>query len=309
MPPPTVQTRFHDLPHGTRLSSRVTGQPGAPVLVFLHGFPEGAFVWDELLLHFASPAHGGYRCVAPNLRGYEHSSAPTDVAQYRAKHLVQDLEALIGQETSGSQQPLVALVAHDWGGAVAWNLAALRPHLLQRLSIINSPHPATFLRELQHSPAQQAASAYMNFLARPDAPVLLAEDDFRRLWAFFDNMGASDGPHAWLTPALRDQYRQLWELGLHGACHYYGASPLRPATPTDPGANGLELPAALCHVGVPTQVIWGLNDTALPPAMLEGLEHWVPRLRLDTVDDTTHWIIHEQPQRVTALLQDFFSNS
>jgi pimeloyl-ACP methyl ester carboxylesterase len=272
--------------------------------MFVHGFPEAAFVWDDLLLHFSTPEHGGYRCVAPNLRGYEHSSAPMDVAQYRAKHLMQDLHALMALE-AGSSQPLAALVAHDWGGAVAWGLAATQPQCMQRLCIINSPHPATFLRELQHSPTQQAASAYMNFLARPDAPALLAQDDFRRLWEFFEGMGATDGPHAWLTPELRQRYREMWSLGLHGPCHYYGASPLRPATDEHPNVRGLVLPDALCRVTVPTQVIWGLNDTALPATLLDGLDHWVSDLRVDKVADASHWLIHEQPRRVIELLEDF----
>lgn len=283
-----------------------------PVLVFVHGFPEAAFVWDALLLHFSAPEHGGYRCVAPNLRGYGPSSAPEGVSAYRAKHLVGDLHALIQRltappEPSGPPGPLAALVAHDWGGALAWGLAAQHPDDMARLTIINAPHPATFLRELQHSREQQAASAYMNFLARPDAAPLLAEDDFRRLWAFFDGMGASDGPTAWLTPALRECYRATWSQGLHGPCHYYGASPMRPATPEQPNVRGLELPPAMCRVNVPTQIIWGLNDTALPATLLDGLSEWVPNLRVDTVANATHWIIHEQPQRVISLLQDFLS--
>jgi pimeloyl-ACP methyl ester carboxylesterase len=302
--PPPIESLTHTLPHGIDLSCRVAGPVGAPVLLFVHGFPEAAFVWDGLLQHFAAPHHGGYRCVAPNLRGYERSSAPTDVAQYRAKHLMQDLQALIALE-AGPSKPLVALVAHDWGGAVAWGLAATQPQCMERLCIINSPHPATFLRELQHSPQQQAASAYMNFLARPDAPELLAQDDFRRLWVFFEGMGASDGPHPWLTPELRQRYRELWSMGLQGPCHYYGASPLRPATDDDANLRGLSLPDALCRVDVPTQVIWGLNDTALPPSLLDGLDHWVPQLRVDRVADATHWLIHEQPERVQGLLREF----
>lgn len=304
-PTPTatqVDHRTHTLPSGLRLSCRVAGAVGAPVLLFLHGFPEAAFVWDEMLLHFADPAHG-YRCVAPNLRGYEHSSAPHDVTQYRAKHLVQDVADLVTLEAGTA--PLVALVAHDWGGAVAWGLAATQPQCMQRLCIINSPHPATFLHELQHSPAQQAASAYMNFLARPDAPALLAQDGFRRLWAFFENMGAVDGDHAWLTPELRQRYREVWSLGLHGPCHYYGASPLRPATDDSPNVRGLVLPDALCRVTVPTQVIWGLNDTALPAALLDGLDHWVRDLQVDKVANASHWLIHEHPRRVIDLLEAF----
>lgn len=273
--------------------------------MFLHGFPEAAFVWDGLLEHFARPENGGFRCVAPNLRGFEHSSAPLEAAAYRPKHLVQDIAALIALE--GGQ--LACLVAHDWGGAVAWNLAAGHPALMKKLAIINSPHPGTFLRELQHSPAQQAASAYMNFLIRPDAEALLAEDDFRRLWDFFTKMGAADGPHAWLTEAVKNQYREIWRQGLTGPCNYYRASPLRPPRPgpphNDPAAAAVSIPRDMLQVHLPTLVLWALDDTALPPALLEGLGDYVPQMDLRRIEGATHWIVHEQPALVAAHLQDF----
>jgi len=297
-----IETTALPLPHGITLTCRSSGERGRPVLLFLHGFPEAAFVWDPLLAHFAQPQHGGYRCVAPNLRGYASSSAPTEVTAYRAKHLVLDILALIDAEAGGPGGRLAALVAHDWGGAVAWGLAAQHPERLERLAILNSPHPGTFLRELQQSPAQQQASAYMNFLCRPDAARLLAEDDFRRLWPFFTNMGAADGPHAWLTDAVKDQYRAVWRQGLEGGLNYYRASPLRPPTADDPGARAVSLPRALLDVRVPTHVLWAMDDTALPPALLDGLEVYVPQLQLTRVPDATHWIVHEQPERVTRWL-------
>ncbi len=288
------------LPHGITLTCRSSGERGRPVLLFLHGFPEAAFVWDGLLTHFSQPEHGGYRCVAPNLRGYAGSSAPPDVRDYRAKHLVQDVLALIAVEAD--RAPLAALVAHDWGGALAWNLAALHPQQLDRLAIINSPHPGTFLRELQRSPVQQAASAYMNFLCRPDAATLLAEDDFRRLWPFFTNMGATEGPYAWLTDAVKNQYRAVWRQGLDGALNYYRASPLRPATASDPGATAVTLPRAMLDVHVPTHVLWAMDDTALPPGLLEGLGDFVPDLHLTQLPGATHWVVHEQPEQVIGWL-------
>src|SRR5664279_5411228 len=217
-----------ELPNGVVLSCRACGKPGDPVLVFLHGFPEAAFVWDDLLEHFGDR----FRCVAPNLRGYERSSAPVEIEAYRAKHLVADISALI-DDLGGHVE---ALVAHDWGGAVAWNLAVLRPGAMRRLVIVNSPHPATFLRGLQHDAAQQTASAYMNFLCRSDAEALLAESDFARLWPFFTNMGAADPARpgaGWLTDRVRERYREVWRAGLRGGCNYYRASPLRPPTKTD----------------------------------------------------------------------------
>ena len=143
-----IETRLIDLPHGITLSCRTAGSPGRPVLMFLHGFPEAAFVWDGLLAHFARADNGGWYCVAPNLRGFERSSAPDDVNAYRAKHLVQDIAALTDLVTAGSPSPgrLDALIAHDWGGAVAWTLAAQHPALMQQLIILNAPHPGPFQR-------------------------------------------------------------------------------------------------------------------------------------------------------------------
>ena len=155
---------------------------------------------------------------------------------------MQDIAALIAHVSPG--QPLAALVAHDWGGAVAWSVAATLPELAERLVIINSPHPGTFLRELQTSPEQQAASAYMNFLIRPDAEKLLAEDDFRRLWQFLTNGKdpAASALPAWLTEEVKDRYRAVWRAGLTGGCNLYRASPLRPPRPGDPAAAAVTLP-------------------------------------------------------------------
>lgn len=282
------------LPHGISLACRANaavGEDGRARVLLVHGFPEAAFAWDEVLQALAPQVP----CIAPQMRGYVGSSAPPDVSAYRAKHLVADLAALI----EGCGAPLDLLVAHDWGGAVAWALAAQRPELLRRLLIVNSPHPATFLRELKNSAAQQQASAYMSFLCRPDAEALLAEDGFRRLWPFF-------GPAAeatWLSPAVKERYQATWQGGLTGPLNYYRASPLRPATTPDDGIHKLVLDDAAVTVRVPTHVLWGEQDRALLPGLLEGLERWVPDLSVERVPDASHWIVHEQPARVVATIE------
>jgi len=293
-----IETFTIALGNGIELSCRGSGTSGDPVLVFLHDFPEAAFVWDELLEHFSAR----YRCVAPNLRGYERSSAPADVEAYRAKHLVGDISSLI--DALGGE--LAALVAHDWGGALAWGLAAQRPEAIGRLVIVNSPHPATFLRELRHNTKQQAASAYMNFLCRPDAEALLSADDFRRLWPFFTSMGATDPSHVgggWLTETMRERYREVWHLGLRGGCNYYRASPLRPPLGDDDAVLRLELPASAVTSHAPTLVVWAENDIALPVELLDGLEAFVPDLRVVRVPGATHWIVHERPALVIAEIE------
>ena len=304
-----IDTWQQALPHGITLSCRASGERGRPVLLFLHGFPEAAFAWDALLLHFSRPENGGYRCVAPNLRGYEHSSAPPHVEDYRAKHLVQDIVALIDAEC-GTGQPLAALVAHDWGGALAWAVANQHPRRMHQLVIVNAPHPGTFLRELQRNPAQQAASEYMNFLVRPDAAALLAADDHRRLFGFFEGMGASAAPGSpgapegagWLTAAVRAQYRAVWALGLEGGLNYYRASPFRSAHGQGPSLN---LPPELLHIAVPTLVLWAQDDIALLPCLTEGLQTFVPDLKLVPIAHATHWVVHEQPARVIAEIGAF----
>ena len=308
-----IETFSQTLATGITLSCRAAGKPGRPVLMFLHGFPEAAFVWDELMIHFAQPDFGGYRCIAPNLRGFEQSSAPREVEAYRAKHVIQDIAALIEAVAGGGDTTpqLECLVAHDWGGALAWGLANQKPQLMRRLAIINSPHTGTFLRDMKSSVQQQDASAYMNFLIRHDAERLLAEDDYRRLWEFFTHqgVGAARRPAGarWLTDAVRDQYRAVWNAGLTGGCNYYRASPLRPARPNDPAAASVNIPHELLTVSLPTLVVWAMEDAALPPALVEGLDAYVPDLTLHKVPDASHWIIHEQPELVARLLSEFLA--
>jgi epoxide hydrolase 4 len=286
------------LPHGITLHSLAVGPastvPGAKRVLLLHGFPEGAFAWDGVLATLAA-ARPDLAVVAPSLRGFAGSSAPAEPAAYRPRALLADLVALV-QALGG---PLDLLVAHDWGGALAWTLAAQRPELMRRLLIINAPHSATFLRELRSNPAQQQASAYMNWLCRPDAAARLAENDFARLWGFFE-------PAPWLTPARREAYREAWRAGLEGPLNWYRGSPLRPPVPGNPASaaalQALELPDATVTVRVPTTVLWGERDRALLPALLDGLERWVPTLEVQRVPEATHWLVHEQPALVARTI-------
>ena len=297
-----IETFQAVLPHGITLSCRASGKVGAPVLLFLHGFPEAAFVWDATLEHFGDR----YRCVAPNLRGFEQSSSPPEAEAYRIKHLIRDIDALIAQITAPMGGALEALIAHDWGGAVAWSYAVECPQKLKRLVIINSPHPATFLRELQHNPAQQAASAYMNFLCRPDAEKLLSENDFARMWPLLTNMGATDSTRVgggWLTDAVRNQYRAVWGAGLTGGCNYYRASPLRPPTAPDAAVMKIAFAPEYVTIKVPTLVIWGEDDIALPVSLVDGLDAFVPDMRLVRVPGATHWIVHERPAFIAAEIE------
>lgn len=287
-----IQTFDAVLPHGVTLACRAAGDAG-PQVMLLHGFPEAAFVWDDTMAALADRM----RCVAPNLRGYAGSSSPTDLEAYKARHLVADLVALVHQRGG----PLDLLVAHDWGGALAWNLAAQQPQLVRRLLIINAPHPACFLRELRDSPAQQQASAYMNALRRPQAAERLAADGFARLWQMLDS------PLRPRTAAQRARYEAAWRQGLQGPLNYYRASPLHPPDAEGDGGAGLarlRFADADVRVPMPTEVLWGEQDKALLPGLLDGLSRWVPKLTVQRLPQASHWVLHEQPERVRLAIEE-----
>ena len=302
-----IESFSRTLPNGSTLSCRASGAADRPLMLFLHGFPEAAFIWDELLEHFSRPENGGYRCVAPNLRGFAKSSSPSEVSAYRARLLVQDIAQLAQSENPGGR--IEVLVAHDWGGAFAWDYANRHGDNLGKLVIINSPHPGTFARELRDNPAQQAASAYMNFLARPDAEALLAADDYKRMWRFFTLMKAGPDGFGWLTEEVKNQYREVWNEGLTGACNLYRVTPLKPAIPGKPAPEIPMLPPEKLIVKVPTLVLWALDDAALLPGLLEGLDAYVPQLEILKVPDATHWIVHERPKQVASEIQTFLQRA
>jgi pimeloyl-ACP methyl ester carboxylesterase len=290
--PPPIGSFQLPLSHGITLACRACGPQDAPRIVLLHGFPEGAFVWDEVMQALGDR----FRCIAPFLRGYAPSSAPLQVEAYKPKLLMGDVAALI--EATGG--PADLLVAHDWGGALAWNLAAQQPQRLKRLLVVNSPHPATLLRDLQRDPAQQKASAYMARLCRPDAESLLAEHDFARLWALF-------GDASWLSEPMKSRYRAVWSQGLTGMLNYYRASPLKPPTPEDDAVMRLSLPQDFATVRLPTRVVWGEADAALLPGLLAGLEAYLTQGEVVRVPGATHWIVHEQPALIARHIADFMA--
>lgn len=203
---------------------------------------------------------------------------------------------------------------------MAWSLANQHPDRLRQLLIINSPHPGPFLWALQNDPAQQAASAYMNFLVQPDAAAQLAANDFERLFGFLTGhdtsltslttpTAADAPPPSWLTADVKAQYRQVWQHGLQGGLNYYRASPLRPATATDPGASAVHIPPEALRIEVPTRVLWAQDDVALLPCLTDGLDAHIPDLTLVRIAQATHWVVHEQAERVIAEIADFLHPS
>ncbi len=289
-----IGSRSVDLDNGQHLHLLEAGS--GPLLLFLHGFPEYSGMWRRQLEHFAATHH----CVAPDQRGYNLSSKPPAVRDYRAKPLVEDviqLATALGHER-------FTLVAHDWGGAIAWNVAAWHADRVDKLVILNAPHPITFLRELQDNPAQVAASAYMTLLRTDKAERVLVEGGYRRLKRMtVEQWGANDGD---ASPATVAGYVDAWSQpgALSSMLNWYRASPLHPPEPDTPFPV---LDPAQFHVRVPTLVIWGERDCALLPGVLDGLEDHVDDLRVERIPDASHWVVHERGERVNALIERFIA--
>jgi pimeloyl-ACP methyl ester carboxylesterase len=285
----TIRHEWRDC-DGVRLHCAVAGEAGARLMLFLHGFPEFWAAWRAPMEHFAAR---GWLCVAPDLRGYNLSDKPGSVDAYRTKHLAADVLALAAHYGDGR----LVLVGHDWGGAVAWSVAIGHPGRLERLVMINSPHPWIFWRELTGNPAQQHASAYMNLFRLPKAERVLSENGYARLLAAFGH----------LSPEWRAELVAAWSQpgALTGGLNYYRASPIHPPAPDDPGAAKLKLDPKDFVVRVPTLVLWGERDTALLTGCLEGLEALVPDLTLVRVPDASHWIVHEKAGLVCGEIERF----
>ena len=273
---------------------------GAPVL-FVHGFPEFWYAWKNQLDAFSRD----HQAVAVDMRGYNLSDKPTGVKAYRPKQLVEDLRQLIDHLDG---RPCI-LVAHDWGGAVAWNLAVAHPEYVSRLVIINAPHPVLFARALTSNPEQIAASQYMLLLRDAKAERVLSKDNFQRLEKMLRaQAGDSLG---WPSSTDLELYREAWSQpgSLTGALNYYRASPLYPLSSQELGATAVTLNARDFTVTVPTLVIWGERDQALRPVLVEGLDEVVRDLTLKRIPDGSHWVIHEQPDLVNRLIGEFISTA
>lgn len=279
--------------NGIRLHYVAEGQ--GPLVLFLHGFPEFWYAWKAQLAEFGRD----HLAVAPDLRGYNLSEKPTDVAQYAVPLLVEDVRALADQ-FSGDRP--FTLVGHDWGGVVAWAFALAHPQRLERLVIVNAPHPAIFARELRSNPAQQQASQYMLLFRSDRAEALLAANNYERLVEGTFPMSEED----------RAAYITAWSQpgALTGGLNYYRAARVGPPAGGEeqrqpagqPGAD-----SAAQVVRVPTLVIWGERDTALLTGNLDGLEQFVPRLTVERIPDGSHWVIHEQPARINTLIRSFLA--
>jgi len=262
---------------------------GKKLIMFVHGFPEFWYEYKNQLEEFGNSDE--YTVIAPDMRGYNLSSKPDSIKEYHVKYMVEDLRQL--SEKLGHKK--FTLVAHDWGGAIAWWFAIAHPDYLEKLVIINAPHPAIFHREFTLNPLQKKGSEYMTFFRSPEAVGSLSANNFQRLVSI---VFGNDLKIRNFTEADKQEYLKAWSQpgALKASLNYYHAF----------FANNYYVNGALSYkVNVPTLVIWGEKDTALLTGNLLGLEEYVPDLTIKRIPDGSHWVIHEQPEIVNKYIKEF----
>ena len=257
-----------------------------PLIVLLHGFPEFWFSWR---LQIAPLAAAGFRVVAPDLRGYNLSSRPEGVEAYSSARLAADIRGLIRE--LGAESAL--LVGHDWGGTVAWATAMNHPEVVDRLAILNAAHPRRLNEGLKH-PNQLRKLWYFFFFQPPGLPERTVR---ARNWRFFRRYQRDARPP--YTPQETERYVESWsQPGAAAAIiNYYRAAV----------KESKQVQAQLRPIAAPTLVIWGERDRYLGPKLAEPDRDDVPNLRVERLPEASHWVHHDEPERVTRLLTDFFA--
>lgn len=290
---PMLKHEYADV-NGVRLHYVTAGE--GKLIMFVHGFPEFWYEWKNQLAEFGHD----YQAVAPDMRGYNLSSKPAGVDQYQVRYMVEDLRALA--EKLGHKK--FTLVAHDWGGAIAWAFAIAHPDYLEKLVIINAPHPGVFQRELRDNPAQQKASSYMLMFRSEQAEQTLSANNHALLVQIVLGEGLKNGV---FTEEDKKAYIEAWSQpgALTGGLNYYRAARVGPPTGGDSNAANFAAGMPSLNVKVPTLVIWGEKDTALLTGNLEGLDKYVPNLTIKRIPDGTHWVIHEKPALVNSYIREF----
>jgi epoxide hydrolase 4 len=286
-----MRERFVDA-SGVRIHVVEDGPEDGTPVVFVHGFPEFWWSWRHQL---AACADAGYRAVAMDLRGFGESDRPGDVAAYALANSIGDVTAVI--DSVGGR---AALVSHDWGGAVGWVYAALVPDKVERLVVMNAPHPNAYADLATHL-SQLQASWYMFFFQFEGiAEEVLSRNDLELLVAWFYDTA---------TVKLRDdeiaRYKELFSRpgALTAGLNWYRAN-VPPASYL--GAERMQLPPIAC----PAMLLWGLDDAYLTWELgRRAGEFCTGPFTLNALPDTGHWIQQERPDVVNGLLLEFLSSS
>jgi pimeloyl-ACP methyl ester carboxylesterase len=267
--------------HGTADSGGVPihyasyGKPGNPLIVMVHGFPDFWYTWRDQMKYLGD---AGYHCVAMDLRGYNLSGQPEGTENYDMRLLVGDVLSVI--RAQGRQRAI--LMAHDWGGAIAWQVALNAPQAVEKLIVLNLPHPRGLSRELANNPAQQQASEYARRFQQADSHLGLKPEALA----------------GWVKDAeARKLYVEAFaRSSLKGMMAYYQRNYPRPPYQESTDTRRLAMPVLLIH---------GLKDTALLEAALNGTWNWVDDLTLVTIPEAGHFVQQDATEKVSRAVKSF----
>ncbi|MBW4553793.1 MAG: alpha/beta hydrolase [Aphanocapsa sp. GSE-SYN-MK-11-07L] len=259
-------------------------QGEGPLMLMLHGFPEFWYSWRHQIPAFATR----YRVVALDLRGYNDSDKPHDASSYNMDELLLDIEGVI----QGLGYQRCVLVGHDWGGAIAWCFAYAHPEMVEKLVVMNIPHPAKFqagLRTLE----QLQRSWYIFFFQLPWLPEFCLEwADFRAIAAALTETAVNKAAFGLLDiEAYKDAAAKRGALT--AMVNYYR------------NLLGGVIGQQWGKLAVPTLMLWGEQDTAFGKELTYGTEDYVPDLRIHYIPNSGHWVQQEQPQLVNQWLKEF----
>ena len=268
---------------GVRLHLVEAGPADGPLVLLLHGFPESWAAWRHQIPALAA---AGYRVWAPDQRGYNRSEAPPEVGAYALDTLADDVLALLDEAGAARAR----IVAHDWGALVAWHLALRDPDRVERLAVLNVPHPVAFRRFLKRPSGQWLRSWYVAFFQLPALP----EVALRRLGTRALRRTSAPGTFSDATLA---RYRRAWARPgrARGMLNWYRALVRHRPDRVEGGAT----------VRPPTLVVWGDADVALDARLAERSVELCADGRLVTLPGVSHWVQHEAPDRVNAELLAF----
>ena len=257
------------------------------LMLMLHGFPEFWYSWRHQIPEFAKD----YKVVALDLRGYNDSDKPEQTSAYTMSELLKDVEGVI----KGLGYESCVLVGHDWGGAIAWNFASAYPDMVEKLIVLNIPHPAKFAEGLK-TPEQLLKSWYIFFFQLPGLPEFFFQ--LNNYEAIASALRDSAVDKSAFTDADLEAYKDAFAKrgALTSAINYYRNVFQKIFEKT----NWEKLQ-------VPTLTIWGENDNFLGKELTYETQKYVEDFQIWYIPNCGHWVQQEKPDLVNQYMREFLS--
>jgi epoxide hydrolase 4 len=272
--------------NGVSLHVAQAGPETGPLVLLLHGFPEYWGAWQKTI---PALVQAGFRVWVPDQRGYNLSDKPQGAGAYTLDHLAGDIVGLI--DAAGATQ--AALVGHDWGASVTWWTANRHPERVSQMVAINAPHPAIWLRRIRESWSQRLKSSYMVFFQLPRVPEAVLR---MGNWSGLERSIRGSARAGTFSDADFAAYRAAWSQpgAMTAMLNWYRALKRMPELPS------LRIPP-------PALVLWGKNDAFAEPEVAHESAALCDDARVEVIEDATHWVHHEEPDRVNRLLLEFLA--